>query len=149
MDGAGRDIREPNADAVRCATQGNCEILVIDANAAAQAFAPSTMQIPMMPGPLTFVCPERFRGYHARHNRLENVSQIRLSTNGRSVAWHRDGVISRTRAVFHQNNVNYRHYHLKARVIPLPGWDSSRFITQSICAIPNDTVSECERSGWK
>ena len=160
-------IPEPNADAVPYATQGNPETLVVDASTAGRGFVTSTMNIPVKPGPFTFVYPEWIPAYHGPHNPLADVSQIVVSANGRPLAWHRDkvdmyafhvdvpqgvssikvrftvllnsggskratanlAVISWTRMLFYQNDVNYHHYYLKASVILPPGWDYSTALT--------------------
>ena len=83
---------EPNANAAPYATQANPETLVLDATTAARGFATSSMQIPVRPGPFTFVYPEWIPGFHGPHNPLADVSQIRVSANGQPLSWHRDPV---------------------------------------------------------
>ncbi len=158
---------EPNANARPYATRSNPETLVLDASTADRGFATSTMHIPVRPGPFTFVYPQWIPGYHAPHNPLADVSQIKVSANGKTIAWHRDpvdmyafhvtvprgvhslkvqftvllnggtsnrasgnvAVISWTRVLFYQNDVNYHSYDLKASVILPKDWDYSTALT--------------------
>jgi predicted metalloprotease with PDZ domain len=83
---------EPNAAARPYATQSNPETLVLDASTAGRGFATSTMQIPVRPGPFTFVYPQWIPGYHAAHNPLADVSQLKVSADGKPLAWQRDKV---------------------------------------------------------
>ena len=160
-------IPEPNANAVPYATQANPETLVLDARTAGRGFATSTMQIPVRPGPFTFVYPQWIPGYHAPHGPLADVSQIKVSANGQPLAWHRDkvdmyafhvmvpqgvdsikvqftvllnggssrraspnvAVLTWTRVLFYQNDINYHHYYLKASVILPKGWGYSTALT--------------------
>ena len=62
-------IPEPNANAVVYATKANPETLVLDARTAGRGFMTSTMSIPVVPGPFTFVYPQWIPGYHAPHGR--------------------------------------------------------------------------------
>lgn len=158
---------EPNANAVPYATQSNPETLVLDASTAGRGFATSTMQIPVRPGPFTFVYPRWIPGYHAPHNPLADMSQLKVSANGQPLAWHRDpvdmyafhvtvphgvhsiqvqftvlfnggeskraspnvAVISWTRVLVYQNDINYHDYYLKASVILPDGWDYGTALT--------------------
>lgn len=136
--GAGRDCSRAQR---RCGTlhhSGQPEILVIGATTARQGFAAPTLHIPVTPGALTLVFPEWLPGYHARHDPPADASQNRGSANGRSLARHRHAVISRTPAIFDQNNVNCRHDHPTAGVNRPPDRHYSRLVTQSTRAIPND-----------
>ncbi|MGH8319233.1 MAG: hypothetical protein ACREUL_14860 [Steroidobacteraceae bacterium] len=83
---------EPNANAVPYATQANPETLVLDLSAAGRGLATSTMQIPVRPGPFTLVYPQWIPGYHAPHNPLADVSELKVSANGQPLDWHRDKV---------------------------------------------------------
>ena len=165
--GAAGLIPEPNANAVPYATQANPEVLVLDASTVGRGFATSTMQIPVRPGPFTFVYPEWIPGYHAPHGPLADISQIKVSANGQPLAWHRDkvdmyafhvmvpqgvhsikvrytvllnaagsqratpnvAVITWTRVLFYQNNINYHHYYVKASIILPKGWGYGTALT--------------------
>ena len=85
-------IPEPNANATPYATQANPEVLVLDASTASRGFMTSTMDIPVQPGPFTFVYPEWIPGEHGPTGPLADISQIKVSANGQSLAWHRDKV---------------------------------------------------------
>jgi predicted metalloprotease with PDZ domain len=158
---------EPNANAVPYATQANPETLVLDLSTAGRGFATSTMQIPVRPGPFTFVYPQWIPGYHAPHNPLADVSQLKVSANGMPLTWQRDkvdmyafhvmvprdvhsievqftvllnggesmraspnvAVISWTRALLYQNDINYHHYYLKASIILPEDWGYGTALT--------------------
>ena len=160
-------IPEPNANAVPYATQSNPETLVLNASTAGRGFATSTMEIPVQPGPFTFVYPEWIPGYHSPHGPLVDVSQIKVSANGKPLTWRRDkvdmyafhvkvpegvhtlkvqftvllnsagslraspnvAVLTWTRVLFYQNNINYHHYYVKASVILPKGWGYSTALT--------------------
>ncbi|MGC8517718.1 MAG: hypothetical protein ACP5P4_04220 [Steroidobacteraceae bacterium] len=160
-------IPEPNANAVPFATQANPETLVLDASTAGRGFATSTMKIPVEPGPFTFVYPKWIPGYHSPHGPLVDVSQIKVSANGKPLAWRRDkvdmyafhvkvpegvhtldvqftvllnsagslraspnvAVLTWTRVLFYQNDVNYHDYYVKASVILPKGWGYSTALT--------------------
>jgi predicted metalloprotease with PDZ domain len=89
---AGGLIPEPNANAVVYATQANPETLVLDASTAGRGFMTSTMRIPVVPGPFTFVYPEWIPGEHGPTGPLADVSQLKVSAEGRPLAWRRDKV---------------------------------------------------------
>ena len=160
-------IPEPNAHAVPYATQANPETLLLDASTAGRGFATSTMQIPVAPGPFTFVYPKWIPGYHSPHGPLVDVSQIKVSANGKPLAWRRDkvdmyafhvtvpegvhtldvqftvllnsagslraspnvAVLTWTRVLFYQNDVNYHDDYVKASVILPKGWGYSTALT--------------------
>jgi predicted metalloprotease with PDZ domain len=83
---------EPNANATPYATQADPETLVLDASTAGRGFATSTLQIPVRPGPFTFVYPQWIPGYHSAHGPLADTSQIEVSANGQPLGWQRDKV---------------------------------------------------------
>ncbi len=85
-------IPEPNAHAVSYATQSNPETLVLDASTAGRGFMTSTMQIPVRPGPFTFVYPQWIPGEHGPTGPLADISQIKVSANGEPLTWRRDKV---------------------------------------------------------
>ncbi len=85
-------IPEPNANAVPLATQSNPETLVLDASTAARGFMTSTMSIPVQPGQFTFVYPKWIPGEHGPTGPLADISQLKVSANGKPLAWHRDKV---------------------------------------------------------
>ncbi len=158
--GAAGLIPEPNAAAVPYATKADPETLVLDARLAARGIAVSTLHIPVRPGPFTFVYPKWIPGYHSPAGVLADISQLKVSAEGRALSWRRDKVdmyafhvtvpagvrtikvqftmllnggaskratpnlatICWTRAFFYQNNINYRHYYLRASIILPKGW---------------------------
>jgi predicted metalloprotease with PDZ domain len=83
---------EPNANATPYATRSNPEVLVLDASTAGRGFATSTMEIPVRPGPFTFVYPKWIPGFHGPHNPLADISQLTVSANGQPLPWRRDQV---------------------------------------------------------
>ena len=85
-------IPEPNAHAVPYATQANPETLLLDASTAGRGFATSTMRIPVEPGPFTFVYPKWIPGEHGPTGPLADISQLKVSADGKPLAWRRDKV---------------------------------------------------------
>ena len=85
-------IPEPNANATSYATKADPETLVLDASDVGRGIIKSTMDIPVRPGPFTFVYPEWIPGYHGPTGPLSAISQIRVSANGHTLSWHRDHV---------------------------------------------------------
>src|SRR6185437_6471294 len=83
---------EPNANARPYATQSNPETLVLDARDAGRGLMTATMRIPVAPGPFTLVYPEWTPGEHGPTGPLADLSQIRISANGRQLDWRRDAV---------------------------------------------------------
>ncbi|EQD27184.1 peptidase M61 domain protein, partial [mine drainage metagenome] len=85
-------IPEPNANAVSLATRSNPEILTLDARDAGRGLMTATMRIPVRPGPFTFVYPEWIPGEHGPTGPLADISQLRVSANGKPLTWRRDKV---------------------------------------------------------
>jgi predicted metalloprotease with PDZ domain len=83
---------EPNANARPYATQNNPETLVLDARDAGRGLMTATMQIPVEPGPFTFVYPEWTPGEHGPTGPLSTLSQIKMSANGQPLDWQRDAI---------------------------------------------------------
>ncbi|HJS91283.1 MAG TPA: hypothetical protein VJ738_15065 [Steroidobacteraceae bacterium] len=83
---------EPNAGARPYATQHNPETLVLDVRDVGRGLMTSSMRIPVKPGAFTFVYPQWTPGEHGPTGPLANLSQIRVSANGQSLAWRRDPV---------------------------------------------------------
>jgi predicted metalloprotease with PDZ domain len=83
---------EPNANAQPFATEANPETLVLDARNVGRGLMTSTMQIPVKPGPFTFVYPAWTPGEHGPTGPLANLSEIKVSANGRPLRWSRDRV---------------------------------------------------------
>lgn len=79
-----------NANARPLATQSNPETLVLDARDADRGIMTTTMQMPVTPGPFTFVYPEWTPGEHGPTGPLADLSQIKVSANGRPLDWQRD-----------------------------------------------------------
>ena len=65
--------------------------LVVDASqATTQSIVRTHETIPAPPGPLTLLYPEWIPGEHAAVGPIQNVAALRISANGRPIAWHRD-----------------------------------------------------------
>ncbi|MDE1887901.1 MAG: M61 family metallopeptidase [Gammaproteobacteria bacterium] len=82
----------PNANAVSYTSRDNPEILVLDARDAGRGLMTSTMTIPVKPGAFTFVYPKWIPGEHGPTGPLNDISQLKVSADGRPLAWHRDQV---------------------------------------------------------
>jgi predicted metalloprotease with PDZ domain len=82
----------PNAHARPYATQADPETLVLDAREVGRGLMTATMRIPVRPGPFTFVYPEWVPGEHGPTGPLSDLSQIKVSVDGRPLAWRRDPV---------------------------------------------------------
>ena len=50
------------------------------------------MTIPVKPGPFTLVYPQWIPGEHGPTGPLNDLSELRISANGQSIAWQRDQV---------------------------------------------------------
>lgn len=85
-------VPEPNAKAAAYATESDPETLLLDASTAGRGFVTSTMQIPVRPGPFTFVYPEWIPGDHGPTGALAGISQLEVTADGRALAWMRDNV---------------------------------------------------------
>ena len=85
-------IPEPNANAVSLATRSNPEVLTLDARDTGRGLMTATMRIPVRPGPFTFVYPEWIPGEHGPTGPLADISQLRVSANGKPLTWRRDKV---------------------------------------------------------
>ncbi|HZZ64377.1 MAG TPA: hypothetical protein VFE17_02675 [Candidatus Baltobacteraceae bacterium] len=82
----------PNADAVSLARQADPMTLVLDARSAARGIMESHMVIPVRAGAFTIVYPKWIPGEHGPTGPLNDVSQLRISADGRTLAWSRDPV---------------------------------------------------------
>jgi predicted metalloprotease with PDZ domain len=89
---AGLPQEQPNATAQAFATRANPMTLVLDARDAARGLMVSHMTIPVNGRALTLVYPKWIPGEHAPTGPLNNVSELRISANGRDVSWHRDTI---------------------------------------------------------
>jgi predicted metalloprotease with PDZ domain len=83
---------EPSSNARSYATESNPETLVLDARDAGRGLMTATMRIPVRPGPFTFVYPKWVPGEHGPTGPLADISQIKVSADGKSLEWHRDRV---------------------------------------------------------
>lgn len=78
----------PTATAL--ATQSTPETLVLDTRAASRGLFYSHMTIPVKPGPFVFVYPKWIPGEHGPTGPLNNITELRVSAGGHSLAWQRD-----------------------------------------------------------
>lgn len=74
------------------ATQSNPMTIVLDATKAPLGLASTHMTIPVKPGPFTIVYPQWIPGEHGPTGPLNNMSELRVSANGKSLWWQRDQV---------------------------------------------------------
>jgi predicted metalloprotease with PDZ domain len=74
------------------ATQSNPMTIVLDARKAPIGIAYSTMTIPVTPGPFTIDYPQWIPGEHGPTGPLTNLTELRVSANGRPLQWQRDQV---------------------------------------------------------
>ena len=74
------------------ATQTNPETIVLDARKASVGIAYSHMTIPVQPGPFTIDYPQWIPGEHSADGPLGDVSELRITANGKPLEWHRDQV---------------------------------------------------------
>jgi predicted metalloprotease with PDZ domain len=78
--------------ATSLATANNPMTVVLDERTAARGLAYTHMTIPVQPGPFTLDYPEWIPGEHGPTGPLHDVSELRISANGRAIAWQRDQV---------------------------------------------------------
>ncbi len=74
------------------ATQSNPMTVVLDATKAPIGLATTRMTIPVKPGAFTLDFPEWIPGEHGPTGPLNVISELRMSANGKPIAWHRDQV---------------------------------------------------------
>ena len=74
------------------ATQSNPETILLDARKASVGIAYTHMTIPVQPGPFTIDYPEWIPGEHSADGPLGDISELRVSANGKPIEWHRDQV---------------------------------------------------------
>jgi predicted metalloprotease with PDZ domain len=74
------------------ATQSNPMTIVFDARKAPLGIAYSHMTIPVEPGAFTIDYPQWIPGEHGPTGPLNNMSELRVSANGRPLRWERDQV---------------------------------------------------------
>jgi predicted metalloprotease with PDZ domain len=74
------------------ATQSDPMTIVFDARKAPIGLAYSHMTIPVSPGDFTIDYPEWIPGEHGPTGPLNNMSELRVTADGRPLAWHRDQV---------------------------------------------------------
>ncbi|MDE2482597.1 MAG: M61 family peptidase [bacterium] len=74
------------------ATQSNPMTVVLDASKAPLGLATTHLTIPVKPGPFTLDFPEWIPGEHGPTGPLRVMSELRMSANGKPIAWHRDQV---------------------------------------------------------
>ena len=73
-------------------TQSNPETIVLDARKASVGIAYTHMTIPVQPGSFTIDYPEWIPGEHSADGPLGDISELRVSANGKPIEWHRDQV---------------------------------------------------------
>jgi predicted metalloprotease with PDZ domain len=78
--------------AASLATQSNPETIVLDARKAPLGIAYSHMTIPVTPGVFTIDYPEWIPGEHSPDGPLNDMSQLVIKGNGKTLSWHRDQV---------------------------------------------------------
>jgi predicted metalloprotease with PDZ domain len=66
--------------------------LVVDATEAPRRILHARLEIPVKPGPLTLVYPKWIPGNHMPSGPIADLTGLRLSANGRPLAWERDAV---------------------------------------------------------
>jgi predicted metalloprotease with PDZ domain len=66
--------------------------LTVDATEAPRRILHARLEIPVKPGPLTLVYPKWIPGDHMPSGPIADLVGLRLSANGKSVAWERDPV---------------------------------------------------------
>jgi predicted metalloprotease with PDZ domain len=74
------------------ATQNNPMTIVLDARKAPLGIAYSHMTIPVSPGPFTIDYPEWIPGEHSASGPLNDMSELRVTANGKPLRWDRDQV---------------------------------------------------------
>jgi predicted metalloprotease with PDZ domain len=82
---------EPTFDAP-LATETTPMTVTLDERTAPRGFAYTHMTIPVQPGPFTLDYPEWIPGEHGPTGPLNDLSELRISANGQSIAWQRDQV---------------------------------------------------------
>ncbi len=66
--------------------------LTVDATGAPRRILHARLEIPVRPGPLTLVYPRWIPGNHSPSGPIADLAGLRLSANGRPLAWERDAV---------------------------------------------------------
>src|SRR6476469_8928279 len=66
--------------------------LSVDATDAARNIVHSKLRIPVKPGPLTLFYPKWIPGEHSPTGPINNMVGLRLSADGKPIAWQRDDV---------------------------------------------------------
>ncbi|WP_394838951.1 PDZ domain-containing protein [Pendulispora rubella] len=64
----------------------------VDARDAAQMVLHAKVRVPARPGPLTLVYPKWIPGHHGPAGRVADISGLRFSAGGQTLAWRRDPV---------------------------------------------------------
>src|ERR1044072_4851704 len=66
--------------------------LSVDATQAAHNIVHSKFTVPVRPGPLTLFYPKWIPGEHSPTGPINDLVGLKLSANGKSIAWRRDDV---------------------------------------------------------
>ena len=64
--------------------------LSVDASEAPRRLLHATMKIPVKAGPLTLYYPKWIQGEHSPSGPISDLSGLKLSAGGKSIAWKRD-----------------------------------------------------------
>jgi len=66
--------------------------LTVDATHAAEKRYQVRMEMPVAPGPLTLYYPKWIQGAHAPVGPVNNLTGLKISANGKTIPWRRDGL---------------------------------------------------------
>ncbi len=78
--------------AMSLATQSNPMTVTLDARKAPIGLAYAHVTIPVVPGPFTIDYPQWIPGEHGPTGPLSDISELRVSANGKQLHWQRDQV---------------------------------------------------------
>ena len=74
------------------ATAANPMTITLDERTAPLGYAYTHMTIPVAPGPFTLDYPQWIPGEHGPTGPLNDMSELKITANGQSIAWHRDPI---------------------------------------------------------
>src|SRR6202142_868680 len=64
----------------------------VDASEAPRRLIHATLQFPVKPGPMSLLYPKWIPGEHGPTGPIEDLTGIKMTANGKPIAWHRDDV---------------------------------------------------------